>query len=123
MDRLLREIFERDQLLKCIALTKHGGVFEICFEDCPNFICSFAVANQLKFRLHNGGNENTHSFAILLIPCGNKCSCGNLLRGDRSRSGTVNVLEKVGAKFNFDFEAPLIICRTSKSVYRTNDGV
>ena len=114
---------ERDQLFKCITLTKHEDVFEICFENCSNFICSFAVANQLKFRLHNEENENTHNFAIFLISCDNKCSCENFLRENRSRSDIINVFEKIEIKFNFDFEASLIICRMSKNIYHINDDV
>jgi len=45
VNRLFKNISERDQLLKCIALTKHEYVFKICFENCLNLICRFAVAN------------------------------------------------------------------------------
>ena len=58
VDCFLWLVFQRNQLFEGVALTQHGNIPKIGFEDCPEIGGGFAVPDQLKFRFDNGGNKD-----------------------------------------------------------------
>ena len=115
VNRLFRDVFERYQLLKGIALAQHGNVLEISFKYFPNFACGIAVPNKLKFGFYDGGDEDAHCTPVRFFKSG-ECFGAVVLIGWIDLAGNQSI--QVPTEFDFGFETPLFVCRSRQGIDR-----
>lgn len=107
-------------MLEGVALSQHGGIFEIGLKRGPDFVSRRAIPDQLKFRFDNRRNEDTHRLAIGDLVC---CKSFFVVVGIRGIGNpSTDVVEGV-TEFDPCFEPPLVVRSPRQGVDRRDDGV